>query len=66
MRDGKTKRQTERKIKANEWGEERRIGHCADQVHHYTAFQETNHNKEVLQLVLLPKIFLYLLPEFID
>lgn len=41
MRDGKTKRQTERARKVYKWGDERRMGHCAE-VHHYTSFQETD------------------------
>lgn len=41
MRDGETKRRTEREMKVDEWGEERRMGHCAE-VHHYTIFQEAD------------------------
>lgn len=40
MRDGKTKRRAEQEMRVDEWGEERRIGHCTDKVHHYTVFQE--------------------------
>lgn len=36
-------RQTYKEIKANELEEERK-GDCADQVHRYTAFQETTYN----------------------
>lgn len=43
MRDGRTKRRTEQEMKVDEWGEERRMGHCADKVHRYTVFQETHH-----------------------
>lgn len=39
MRDGKTKRQTERGMKVYQWGEERRAGHCADKVDYYVIFQ---------------------------
>lgn len=42
MRDGKTKRRAEQEMRVDEWGEERRIGHCTDKVHHYTVFQETD------------------------
>lgn len=36
-------RQTYKEIKANEMEEEIK-GDCADQVHRYTVFQETNYN----------------------